>query len=251
MRRAIWVTALVVLATGCSGEPVAPSSVTSSIPSTTSSPPPSSPSGTPSTGPSIEPVGIPEGTPPSYDEDVDAANLPADELVPVGTASTDMWPAISSDGTQFALIAFAAPSDDPLRQARGLVLWRRFADAPPWRALYGLSDPANAGVLAVHALIGDATGDGSPDAVTFEDTGGSGACGMWRVLDLTANAGVFTKEACDTTIDLSSDPVGLVVREAVFEQGDAHCCPSATKISVLTFDEASGWTVHSSTEQPT
>ena len=71
------------------------------------------------------------------------------------------------------------------------------------------------------------------------------------MLDLAANAGVFTKETCDTTIDLSSDPVGLVVREAVFAPGDAHCCPSSTRTTVMTFDEASGWTRYSSTEQPT
>ncbi len=100
-------------------------------------------------------------------------------------------------------------------------------------------------------VIGDATGDGSPDALTFEDTGGSGVCGTWRVIDLAANAAVFTRKTCDTTIDLSSDPPGLVVREAVFAPGDAHCCPSSTKTSVLTFDEATGWTVVSSTEQPT
>ncbi|MGZ5212146.1 MAG: hypothetical protein ACXWEG_00455 [Actinomycetota bacterium] len=250
MRRAIWVTSLVVLATACSGESVAPRSVspsgTSPFKTPLVSPPPST-----SPSPSIEPVGVPVGTPPSFAQDVDAADLPADELVPDGTAPTDIWAATSPDGTQFALIAFAAPSDDPFRQARGLVVWRRFDDAPPWRAVFGLSDPADAGVLAVHALIGDATGDGSPDAITFEDTGGSGACGTWRVLDLAANTGVFTRKTCDTTIDLSPDPVGLVVREAVFEQGDAHCCPSFTKISILTFDEASGWTVYSSTEQPT
>ena len=71
------------------------------------------------------------------------------------------------------------------------------------------------------------------------------------MLDLAANADVFTKETCDTTIDLSPDPVGLVVRQAIFAPGDAHCCPSSMKISVLTFDDASGWTVASSTEQPT
>ena len=174
-----------------------------------------------------------------------------DALVPPGTEPTDVWPAISPDGTQFALIAFAAMSDDPFRRARGLVLWRRFDDAPAWRAVYGVTDPPGAGVLDIHALIGDATGDGSPDAVTFEDTGGSGGCGTWRVLDLAANADVFTRETCDTTIDLSPDPVGLVVRQAVFAPGDAHCCPSSMKISVLTFDDASGWTVSSSTEQPT
>ena len=171
-------------------------------------------------------------------------------MVPPGTEPTDVWPAISPDGTRFALIAFAAPSDDPFRQARGLVLWRRFDDAPAWRAVYGVTDPPGAGVLDIHALIGDATGDGSPDAITFEDTGGSGGCGTWRVLDLAANADVFTRETCDTTIDLSPDPVGLVVRQAVFAPGDAHCCPSSMRISVLTFDDASGWTVSSSTERP-
>ncbi len=251
MRRAIWATAVVVLATACSGESVLLPSATTSISPTASSPSSGSPTEGSSSSPSIEPAGVPEGTPASYARDVDAADLPVDELVPVGTKPTDVWPAISPDGTQFALIAFAAPSDDPFRQARGFVVWRRFDDAPPWRAVFGLSDPADTGVLAVHALIGDATGDGSPDAITFEDRGGSGACGTWRVLDLAANAGVFTRKTCDTTIDLAADPVGLVVRDAVFQEGDAHCCPSATKISILTFDETTGWTVYSSTEQPT
>jgi hypothetical protein len=231
MRRTIWATALVVFAAACSGSGPLPSA--SGI------------------VPSVEPTGVPAGTPDSFADDVDAADLPTDELVPDETTPTDIWPAISPDGTQFALIAFAAPGEDPFHQARGVVLWRRFDDTPPWRAVYGLSDPADTGVLEIHALIGDATGDGSPDAVTFEDTGGSGACGTWRVIDLAANAGVFERQTCDTTIDLSANPVGLVVREAVFGEGDAHCCPSATKISILTFAEASRWTVDSTTEQPT
>ena len=249
MRRAIWVTALAVLATACSGDAVTLPPATSSTAPAASSPPVTA-GESPSPGPSVEPVGVPEGTPASFAHDVDATDLPADELVPDGTTPTDLWPAISPDGTQFALITFSAPSNDPFHQAHGLVVWRRSDDALPWRAVFGVSDPAGAGVLEVHVLIGDATGDGSPDAITFEDTDGSGACGTWRVIDLTANAGVFTRKTCDTTIDLSPDPVGLVVREAVFEPGDAHCCPSATKISILTFDEASGWTVSSSTEQP-
>jgi hypothetical protein len=248
MRRAIWTMSLFVFATACSGKTVSLPSAAGSTRPTTLPPASGSPSGGSS---SIKSVGVPAGTPASFDEDIDAADLPAGELVPDGTTPTDIWPAISPDGTQFALVAFAAPSEDPFRRARGLVVWRRFDDTPPWRAVLGLSDPADAGVLGIHALIGDATGDGSPDAITFEDTGGSGACGTWRVLDLAANAGVFTRKTCDTTIDLASDPVGLVVREAVFEEGDAHCCPSATEISILTFDETAGWTVYSTLEQPT
>ena len=237
MRRAIWATTLVVLAAACTGDnPTVASPVATS-------------SG--SHSPSIEPTGVPDGTPPSYDRDLDAASLPAGALVPPGTEPTDVWPAISPDGTQFALIAFAATSNDPFRRARGLVLWRRFDDAPAWRAVYGVTDPPRAGVLEIHALIGDATGDGSPDAITFEDVGGSGGCGTWRVLDLAANADVFARETCDTTIDLSRDPIGLVVRQAIFAPDDAHCCPSSTRISILTFDDASGWTVSSSTERPT
>ena len=50
-------------------------------------------------------------------------------------------------------------------------------------------------------------------------------CGTWRVIDLAANAAVFTKKTCDTTIDLSSDPPGLVVREAVFAPGRRALLP--------------------------
>jgi hypothetical protein len=128
-------------------------------------------------------------------------------------------------------------------------VWRRFDDTPPWRPIYGLSDPASDGVLEIHALIGDATGDGSPDALTFEDTGGSGACGTWRVLDLAANAGIFKRTTCDTTVEPSADPAGLVIRRSIFDEDDAHCCPSATSITVLTFGGSSGWTVLSSTEE--
>jgi hypothetical protein len=250
MQRAIRATAFVVLAVACGGDTVPTSSPTVS-PSADTPPPPSSPGDTASPRPFIEPVDIPAGTPPSFGDDVDAADLPAGDLVPARTTPTDLWPAIAPDGTQFALIAFAAPSDDPLRQARGLVVWRRFVDDPPWRAVFGLSDPADAGVVEIHALIGDTTGDGSPDALTFEGTGGSGACGTWRLLDLAANAGTFERTTCDTTMERSTDPVGLLIRKAIFEEGDAHCCPSATRITLLTFEPTSGWTVFSSHEEPT
>lgn len=195
--------------------------------------------------PTAVPVGLPDGTPSSYAREVDAGQLSAEALVPAGTTPSDLWPAIAPDGTQFALVAFAAPGNDPFRRARGLIVWRRFDAAPPWRPVFGISDGAEAGVVEVQATIGDVTADGSPDALTFEGTGGSGACGTWRVLDLAANAQVFKKNACDTTIDLSTDPVGLVLRAAVYREGDAHCCPSAIRTTVLTYQGGGGWAIAS------
>ena len=211
-----------------------------------------SPSESSSPSPEVEPVNIPSGTPSSFDEDVESSEVPPEALIPPGTSVTDVWYAETTAGSSI-LVAFVDPGTDPFRLEHGLVVWRRFpGEAEPWRPVFGLLDPPERGVIELHAIIGDATGDGSPDALVFEDTGGSGACGTWRVIDLAANAAVFTKKTCDTTIDLSSDPPGLVVREAVFAPGDAHCCPSSTKTSVLTFDEAAGgWTVDSTTEQPT
>lgn len=240
------VTALVVLSAACGGN--TPKPAPSSSRSTTTSPNETSPSTSPSL--SIEPVDIPEGTPSSYGENVGAGDLPAEALVPEGTTPTDRWPAIAPDGTQFVVVAFAAPSDDPFRQARGLVVWRRFPDSPPWRPVYGLSDPADAGVVDIHTLMGDATADGSPDALTFEDTGGSGTCGTWRVLDLAFNSQVYESQTCDATYDVSTDPAGLVLRAAVYRQGDAHCCPSATRTTVFVYVGDGSWTVASRTVQP-
>jgi hypothetical protein len=34
-------------------------------------------------------------------------------------------------------------------------------------------------------------------------------------------------------VDPSADPVGLTLREAVYRPGDAHCCPSKVRTTVL------------------
>lgn len=246
----MWAMAFAVLATACSGDPVTAPSVTSSTP-TASTSPSGSTSESPSPNPSVEPVDVPSGTPASFDEDVESSDVPPEALIPPGTSVTDVWYAETSAGSSI-LVAFVDPGTDPFRLEHGLVVWRRFPGEPqPWRPVFGLLDSPERGVVELRAIVGDATGDGSPDALTFESTGGSGVCGTWRVIDLAANIVVFTTKACDTTIDLSADPAGLVVREAVFAPGDAHCCPSSTKTSILTFDGASRWTVDSSTEQPT
>lgn len=255
MRRAIRVAALVLLAAACTGDPTAEPS-----PTTTTSPSPS-PSGVPTTAtattepspaPPVEPISIPPGVPGSFEPDVEPSEVPPGSLVPPGTTITDVWYA-DTPVAQTILVAYVEPGTDPLRREHALVVWRRFEGQPdPWRPVLGLHDPPERGVLGIRALIGDATGDGSPDALTFEDTGGSGACGTWRVLDLAANVQVFARTTCDTTIDLSTDPVGLSIREAVYEPGDAHCCPSAMRTTVLTFDAATGdWVVASTRTEPT
>lgn len=240
--------ALLVAATSvvasCGGSP--PKPALSRSPSASATSVVTSPAGSsPSSSPSIPPVDLPAGTPASYRQDVDAAGLPAEALVPRGTTPSDIWPAIAPDGTQFALVAFAAPSDDPLRRARGIIEWRRFDDPPSWRPVYGVFDPANVGVLDIHTLVGDATADGSPDALTFEDVGGSGTCGTWRVIDLASNAQVYRTQTCDSTYDISTDPAGLVLRAAVYRPGDAHCCPSATRTTMFVYDGDGHWSVAS------
>ena len=189
--------------------------------------------------------------PGSYGSDVDPADVPPDALVPPGATVTDVWYADAAAGPSI-LVAYIEAGNDPFRQAHALVVWRRFPGEPePWRPVFGLADPPERGVLQIHAIVGDATGDGSPDALTFEDTGGSGACGTWRVLDLEANAQVFRRKTCDTTFDLSEDPVGLMVRESVYAPGDAHCCPSAMRVSTLTYDGSPfAWTTAASSVGP-
>lgn len=244
MRRAIWAGTLAVLA-ACSGKTAPAPSATSPAPSVSTSL-----NATVPPGPSVGPVGLPEGTPTSYGADVPPSAVQPDALVPAGASVTDVWDAETAAGSSI-LVAYVLPGSDPLHQERGLVVWRRFPGEPePWRPVFGLVDPPARGVVQITAAVGDATGDGSPDALTFEGTGGSGVCGTWRVLDLAANAGVFAKKTCDTTIDVSTDPAGLAVRKAIFKPGDAHCCPSATRISTLVFVSSGVWRVDSTTEQP-
>jgi len=232
MRRAIGAAVVVVLAAGCSAGSGTPE-----------------PHATPSSG-TPSPVGVPSGTPPSFERDVDASLVPSERLVPTGATVSDVWYATA--GGSSILVAYARPTGDPLHEEHGLVVWRRFpGSSEPWRPLLGLRDPPARGVIQIRATIGDVTGDGSPDALTFEDTGGSGVCGIWRVLDLAANAIVLRRKTCDTTIDLSSASVGLTVREAIYTPGDAHCCPSATKVSVLAYDGSSAWSTVSATVEPT
>lgn len=170
--------------------------------------------------------------PPTFGKDLAPGDMPVDALVPRKATAADEAFADTPEG-QIVVVTFALGSD-PFAQEHGLVVWRRSpGDSPPWRAVYGFADPPDAGVLGITVELGDATGDGSPDALTFESTGGSGACGRYRLVDLSAAASAYERDVCDATIHFSTHPVGLLLREALFAPGDPHCCPSSFRVSQL------------------
>jgi len=194
---------------------------------------------------------LPGGVPASFADDVPSGDVPTAALVPGHTDVTGAWYGQSSAG-QSIVVAWQVPGSDPFARALGLAVWRRFDDGgAPWRPVYGVAYPKTAGVLGLSAVTGDLTGDGSDDVLVFAETGGSGGCGTYAVIDLASGARVFRRSVCDTRIDPSGEPPGLVVVEAVYANGDPHCCPSALRTSVLTYDGDRTWTTRSSTESPT
>jgi hypothetical protein len=186
--------------------------------------------------PSPSPAVLPDDVPQTYDEDVAASELPVDELVPPGDDVTDVERARTVEGDT-VVIVFATPGADPFSQARGFVVWRRDAGGdPPWRAAYGLAHGRRDGVLAISADITDLTDDGSSDALIREETGGSGMCATYRVIDLAAGVPVWKRAVCDAEIQPNPDPIGLYEIARVYEPEDPHCCPSAIRERVLAWN---------------
>ncbi len=176
---------------------------------------------------------LPAGVPAVYVGDVPARDLPVDELIPRGDEVTGVDRAHTGRG-EAVVIAFATPGPDPLAQARGFVVWRRSAGADPaWRAVYGLAHDRRAGVLAISADATDLTADGSDDALVREETGGTGSCATYRVIDLAEGAPIWERTLCDADVQPNPDPIGLFVVARVYEPQDPHCCPSAISERVL------------------
>jgi hypothetical protein len=191
---------------------------------------------------------VPDGVPPAYDDDAAAGDIPAAALIPVGADVTGSWHAATSAG-EAIVVAWSLPGPDPFRLDRGIVAWRRFDDGgAPWRPVWGHAYPGRRSPLqSLTARIADVTADGSADAVVLAETGGSGACGTTSVIDLAVAARVYRSRGCDRIVEPAADPVGLSVREAVYAPGDAHCCPSSVRTSVLVYVDGSWRTVVSTT----
>jgi hypothetical protein len=193
---------------------------------------------------------LPPGLPPSFADDVGPGDVPAAALVPLTAEVTGSWDAATSAGDAI-VVAWAMPGPDPFRLDRGIAAWRRFDDGgAPWRPVWGAAYPARRDALQnLTADVADVTGDGSADAIVTAEIGGSGACGTVSVVELTSGSRVYRSAGCDRIVTASTDPVGLTIREAVYRPGDAHCCPSAVRTTVLA-DVDGEWTTVRSTTSP-
>ena len=233
VRRNVFPAALVLVLASCGGTAAQDPSHLAPTPGNSVPATPIEPSSIEPAAPSPSVATLPEGVPATFDEDVPARDLPVDRLIPPGDEVTGVDRARTSEG-EAVVIAFTTPGPDPFVRAGGLVVWRRSQDAdPPWRAVYGLAHSRRDGVLAISADATDLTGDGSDDALIREETGGSGACATYRVIDLAEGAALWKRSLCDAEVQPSPDPLGLFVIARVYEPGDPHCCPSAISERVL------------------
>lgn len=213
----------------CGGDS-SPSPPAPTLPGSSSPVTPTAGGGSPQPSPSA--ATLPDGVPDAFSEDVPARALPVTALIAPGDEVTGVARAHTRAGDA-VVIAFTTPGSDPFQQARGFVVWRRSVGGPPWQAVYGLAHSKREGVLSISADVTDLTGDGSDEALIREETGGSGACATYRVIDLAAASPIWTRALCDAEVQPSPDPLGLWVVARVYEPGDAHCCPSAISERVL------------------
>ena len=193
---------------------------------------------------------LPSGIPPSFGDAVAPGDVPPAALVPLKADLTGRWDASTSAGDAI-IVAWTIPGAGRFRLDRGIAAWRRFDDGgPPWRPVWGADYPARSdAVQNLTVDVADVTGDGSDDAIVSAETGGSGGCATVSVLDLAAGARVYRSSGCDRIVTASTDPVGLAIRAAVYRPGDAHCCPSLIRTSVLAYADGSWNTVSSTTSR--
>ena len=217
---------------GATGPTIPEATETSPLPMPTAASP--SPSPTPAVDPDVR---LPEGMPAIVDDPDDLALIASGDLTP-------LLPSGARYASRFALrdpieqIVLTWLDGDPLGRRNGLIVWQRSEDES-WHAVYAFTDPLRLGVFGIRVDAGELTGDAIADILSFEDVGGSGACGTYRVIASTAGdaSEIFRRDTCDTQIAIAGRD--LRVREAVFRAGDPHCCPSAFRESTLRWNGTS------------
>jgi hypothetical protein len=204
------------------------------MPSLTPSAEPSSPDPGPAEDPDVR---LPEGMPAIVDDADDLALIALGDLTP-------LLPPGASHASRVALrdpieqIVLTWSDGGPLRRRNGLIVWQRSEDEG-WHAVYAFTDPARLGVFGIRVDVGELTDDAIADVLSFEDVGGSGACGTYRVIASSPGdaSEIFRRDACDTQMAISGGD--LRIREAVFHADDPHCCPSAFRESTLRWNGTS------------
>jgi hypothetical protein len=236
--------ALALAVAACSSGEPAPGPTGSTAPSAPSPSPTAAPSATtgPATGPSGAPtplpqpdVRLPDGMSTIVDDPADVTAISAGDLTPlVPPGSTPATSAnLARPQAPIDQIAVTWRAGEPPAGRTGLIVWQRAPGDPAWRAVYAFTDPPGRGVFGVRMDQGDLTGDGIADLLSFEDQGGSGACGTFRVVASTDGDAteILRRSVCDSEIQIAGGD--LRMREAVFEPDDPHCCPSAFRTTVL------------------
>jgi len=187
-------------------------------------------------------IELPSDAPTSYARPASVGDVPLASLVPPGAQVTSVWrPSTPAGGLSQIAVAWTR-GGDPFAAEHGFEVWQAFPDKPAWRVVYAFTDAPGSGVLGVRFDAGDLTSDGLPDLLSFEDVGGSGACGVWRVVESTPGsaAQILRRKTCDTQMQIAGGT--LRIRSAVYRTGDAHCCPSAYRTTTLGWSQT-GWTV--------
>lgn len=244
MRHGLAALAIAVLAlAGCrGGEGAAPPPTTTTATATTpasstvSPPTPTASTTGESPSPSPEPRPIPPAWASPIEEDLAPQSLDDDALVPEGAQLVDRRTLEAAGNVPDQVAVAYVVGSDPFAAEHGVALWQRFAEPPSWSVVLAFVDPPERGVLGIRMQAGDLTGDGHDDLLTFEETGGSGACGRWRVVATSGGdtEQVFSRQTCDTEIIVAGGV--LRMREAVFDADDPHCCPSAFRTTTLEWD---------------
>jgi hypothetical protein len=242
MRGLVALGILLVLATSCAVESAPVPSPTRTVEPTATSP---SPTVTTTATPSLTPspvVDVPADAPTTYARRKAPDKVPVADLVPVGAEVTMALRLPPSPGSVPQIALAWTRGVDPFSSEHGFEMWQLFLDRPHWRVVYAFTDPPSEGVFGVRFDVGDVTGDAIADALTFEDKGGSGGCGVWRVVRSGAGfaSPIFRRLTCDTQIELASGT--LRIRAAEYDPGDSHCCPSRFRTTTIRWD-GEGWRV--------
>ena len=131
--------------------------------------------------PTVDPdVRLPEGMPAIVDDPADLAAIASGDLGPLAPPGASDENRSTIDDP-FEQIVLTWSDGVPPEGRNGLIVWQRSEDGT-WRAVYAFTDPARRGVFGIRVDTGDLTGDAIPDILSFEDVGGSGACGTYRVI---------------------------------------------------------------------